>query len=110
MTIQEFSNVNKLALEIAANVFHPHTLARIKSNVDNSHEDFYKPWWKTFKTRRQELIDVLVKCSEKELYEIRETLYKANYPDNFPEIPEGSEAWEKISANYMEYSLCLPKD
>jgi hypothetical protein len=105
----KYTKIQKLSLEIAANVFHPHAIARIQSCVDKSHEDFYKIWWKNFPKKRSELVAVLEQCSEEELKEIREALYNADYPNSFPENTNDSEAWTAISANYMEYSLCFPK-
>ena len=106
----KYTKIQKLSLEIAANVFHPHTIARIQSCVDKTHEDFFKIWWKSFPKKRGELVEILEKCSESELKEIRESLYNADYPNSFPENTNDSEAWTAISANYMEYSLCFPKN
>ena len=106
----KYTKIQKLSLEIAANVFHPHTIARIESCVSKTNETFYKAWWKTFPQKRSELVSVLEQCTEAELKEIREALYNADYPNSFPENTNDSEAWTAISANYMEYSLCFPKN
>lgn len=106
----KYTKIQKLSLEIAANVFHPHTIARIEACVNKTNEDFYKAWWKNFPKKRADLVEILEKCSESELKEIRESLYNADYPNNFPENTTDSEAWVAISANYMEYSICFPKN
>ena len=62
----KYTKIQKLALEIAANVFHPHAIARIQACVHKTHEDFFKVWWKNFPKKRSELVEVLEKCTEAE--------------------------------------------
>ena len=82
----------------------------IRDLFSKTNEAFYKAWGKTFPQKRSELLSVLEQCTEAELKGIREALYNDDYPNSFPENTNDSEAWTAISANYMEYSLCFPKN